>query len=79
MHRAAHPISKGSEERPTPVLLLPALALRSAEPAGIAASGVRAKFLPLGKREWGSHRGSPTATRTGLATAANVEEELVEE
>lgn len=63
----------------TPVPLLPALALCSAKPAGIASARVRAKFLLLGKKERGSHHLSPTATRTGLATAVNVEEELVEE
>lgn len=76
---AWHLISEGSEKRPIPVLLPPVLALRSAEPAGIVSAGVRAKFLPLGKRERRSHHVSPTATKSGLASAVHVEEELVEE
>lgn len=74
-----HLLSEGSEKRPIPVLLPPALALRSAEPAGIVSAGVRAKSRPLGKRECRSHHASPTATKTGLASAVHVEEELVEE
>lgn len=61
------------------MLLLPAFTQHSTEPASIASIGVRAKFLPLGKKECRSHHVSATATMTRLATAVNVGEDLMVE